>query len=172
MHHELYQSLQPPSPTWFHNKLFRTKSEAKWAYVFLALGIPYYYEPSTYMLAKGAYLPDFWLPTIGCYVEVKPANVDDARFDELGETRGVRVFLVDATMPQIPRDRREPVIHAALRGHIWQKWPDNEPDYMLALEASGRANFVPIRRGSLADGTDYTILQAYIEASSYRFRDY
>ena len=48
---------------------FRSRTEAKWAYVFDKLNIKYLYENEGYELENGDwYLPDFYLPKHGfCY---------------------------------------------------------------------------------------------------------
>jgi len=54
---------------------FRSRLEARWAVFFDALGLKWGYEPEGYDLGKaGYYLPDFYLPQIGCFWEVKPEN--------------------------------------------------------------------------------------------------
>lgn len=54
---------------------FRSRLEARWAIFFDALGIKWEYEPEGYDLGDaGYYLPDFFLPACGAYVEVKPTT--------------------------------------------------------------------------------------------------
>lgn len=50
---------------------FRSRLEARWAVFFDALGVVYQYEPEGYDLDGIWYLPDFWLPELGCWVEIK-----------------------------------------------------------------------------------------------------
>lgn len=51
---------------------FRSRTEARWAVYFDALGITYEYEKEGYNLGKlGRYLPDFWLPQVNMWAEVK-----------------------------------------------------------------------------------------------------
>lgn len=51
----------------------RSRLEARWAVFFDALDIPYEYEKEGYELGEaGWYLPDFWLPKLDCWVEIKP----------------------------------------------------------------------------------------------------
>lgn len=51
---------------------FRSRLEARWAVFFDALGVEWEYEPEGYILSTGEhYLPDFWLPDTGVWVEVK-----------------------------------------------------------------------------------------------------
>lgn len=52
---------------------FRSRLEARWAVFFDALGIQWEYEKEGYDLGEaGWYLPDFWLPEVNMYVEIKP----------------------------------------------------------------------------------------------------
>lgn len=51
---------------------FRSRLEARWAVFFDALGVKWLYEPQGYVLGNGdAYLPDFWLPELQVWAEVK-----------------------------------------------------------------------------------------------------
>lgn len=169
MHRQLYERLSPAKSATYRGRTYRTRSEAKWACVLTELGVPFYYEPSHYHLSSGVYLPDFWLPTLDAYLEVKPCDVVDPRYSELGEMRGKRVFVASGDMPQIPQCWLEVEVYPALREHIWLKWPDDEPDYMLAIEAQGRVNIVPIALASTASGNHPAVLNAYLTASTMRF---
>ena len=52
---------------------FRSRLEARWAVFFDALGVQWDYEIEGFELGiAGRYLPDFYLPQIGTYVEIKP----------------------------------------------------------------------------------------------------
>ncbi|TQS30021.1 hypothetical protein [Microbispora sp. KK1-11] len=61
---------------------FRSRLEARWAVFFDTLGIPWEYEPQGYLIGpednRRPYLPDFYLPGIGTWVEVKgdPMGLD------------------------------------------------------------------------------------------------
>lgn len=51
---------------------FRSRTEARWAVYFDTLKIKYEYEKEGYDLGKlGWYLPDFWLPQVNMFAEVK-----------------------------------------------------------------------------------------------------
>ncbi len=65
-------------PTEYHNTLFRSRLEARWAVFFDALEVPWEFEPEAFGDGEKGYLPDFWLPNQNCYFEVKP----DTNFDE------------------------------------------------------------------------------------------
>ena len=52
---------------------FRSRLEARWAVFFDALSIVWEYEPEGFEFEDGTrYLPDFYLPDLRTYVEVKP----------------------------------------------------------------------------------------------------
>lgn len=74
-----------PIETHYKGHRFRSRLEARWAVFFNALGLPFQYEVEGYQLPIGGrYLPDFYLPTEGCYVEIKPGPRPAACFDANG----------------------------------------------------------------------------------------
>jgi hypothetical protein len=50
---------------------FRSRAEARWAVFFNHAGMRYEYEKEGYQLPIGRYLPDFFLPDLGVWLEVK-----------------------------------------------------------------------------------------------------
>lgn len=50
---------------------FRSRTEARWAVFFDAMGYEWQYELEGYELSEGWYLPDFWLPQFNVFAEVK-----------------------------------------------------------------------------------------------------
>jgi hypothetical protein len=69
-----------PIETRYKGYRFRSRLEARWAVFFDALGVKWEYEPEGYDLGEaGWYLPDFWLPEMGIWAEVKgrDASVDE-----------------------------------------------------------------------------------------------
>lgn len=58
--------------TWYAHCRFRSKLEARFAVLFDHLDWPWQYEPQGWHLGNDeCYLPDFWLPTLNAYLEVK-----------------------------------------------------------------------------------------------------
>jgi hypothetical protein len=58
---------------------FRSRLETRWAVFFDALGIEWEYEKEGYDLGEaGWYLPDFWLPQVRMWAEVKPEVLSEA----------------------------------------------------------------------------------------------
>lgn len=74
-------------PTRWRGCLFRSRLEARWAVYFDAIGLAWEYEPQGFDLGGVAYLPDFYLPQVQAFAEVKPADIGsadlDAAFDKL-----------------------------------------------------------------------------------------
>lgn len=63
-----------PIDTLWNGSLFRSRLEARWAVFFNELGIKYEYEPEGFKLSTGKlYLPDFYIPYQGWWVEIKPS---------------------------------------------------------------------------------------------------
>jgi len=70
-----------PIETVYNGYRFRSRLEARWAVFFDALGIEYVYEKEGYDLgAAGWYLPDFWLPQVNMWAEVKPLPLNHDEF--------------------------------------------------------------------------------------------
>jgi hypothetical protein len=70
-----------PLPTRWIGWWFRSRTEARWAVFFNDLGIEFEYEPEGFSLSDGTwYLPDFWLPQIEMFAEVKPGPPTDIEF--------------------------------------------------------------------------------------------
>lgn len=64
-----------PIETVYNGHKFRSRLEARWSIFFDELGIKYEYEKEGYDLGEqGWYLPDFWLPCMRIWVEIKPST--------------------------------------------------------------------------------------------------
>jgi hypothetical protein len=73
-------------PTYYKGITFRSRLEARWAIIFDELGIAWEYEPEALSLdfcgSTIDYLPDFYLPKVDCFVEIK-GNLTDTEFVRL-----------------------------------------------------------------------------------------
>ena len=102
----------PPRPieTNYEGYRFRSRLEARWAVYFDAIGIKWEYEFEGFNLGGGLfYLPDFWLPQVSMWAEVKPGRFDaDAiqKATRLLKVTGCSVIMLDGT----PRGRPYGVI--------------------------------------------------------------
>jgi hypothetical protein len=59
-------------PTSHNGVKFRSRLEARWAYFFDILSVPYRYEYEGFQLGDRWYVPDFWLPETKTWIEIKP----------------------------------------------------------------------------------------------------
>lgn len=85
-----------PKETRYGNLRLRSRTEARWALFFDAAGIRFRYEDEGFDLDVGGYLPDFWLPEIGAYFEVKgvePSPKERAKCAELAMKTESQVIL-------------------------------------------------------------------------------
>lgn len=76
--------------TRYGGALYRSRAEARWAVFFDLAGIPFQYEAEGFALGSGAYLPDFWLPAFGAFLEIKgvePSLVERRKCAELAVAR-------------------------------------------------------------------------------------
>lgn len=87
-------------PSVYRGIAFRSRTEARWAIYFDALGLAWEYETEAYALPSGNYLPDFLLPPRGGrparWVEIKGApalEVDHRLARELAALTGLEVFI-------------------------------------------------------------------------------
>ena len=62
-----------PKTILYNDIVFRSATEARWAMYFDEMGIKYKYEPCYIALAEinQSYLPDFYLPDLKMYIEIK-----------------------------------------------------------------------------------------------------
>jgi len=63
--------------TRYRGNRYRSRLEARWAAFFDGIGVDYVYEPDTFPLPGGWYLPDFWIPSWDVYAEIKPSHLND-----------------------------------------------------------------------------------------------
>ncbi len=71
----IYTSPTYSKETFYDGIIFRSKLEAKWAYIFNFLKIEYKYEPTLFRFENRVwYLPDFRLPQLDLWIEVKGKN--------------------------------------------------------------------------------------------------
>lgn len=100
----------PAIQTRYAGCYFRSRTEARWAVFFDALGVPWEYEREGYALPSGRYLPDFWLPQQRYWVEIKgkqPTEHEEQILRELGQATGAAAYVfwgypADYTTGDIP----------------------------------------------------------------------
>lgn len=88
--------------TVYNGYRFRSRLEARWAVFLDTLKIPYEYEKEGYELPSGWYLPDFWLPSLNLWMEVKPTDPSDLeqrKCHELTKASGHSMILMYGEIP-------------------------------------------------------------------------
>jgi len=81
-----------PIETRAYGHRFRSRLEARWAVAFTEAAIEWQYEPEGFDLGDaGFYLPDFWLPQVQTWAEVKPdcpSDLELAKCEALAKQSG------------------------------------------------------------------------------------
>jgi len=129
-------SIKPIETTYAGHR-FRSRLEARWAVFFDAYGVEWIYEPQGYETDAGRYLPDFWLPDISAWVDVKGTMTPDvwrrlcgvlwalpAKPEDLParRKRGTPVLLLLSDIPSA--EDAQQAMHVGLR---WGIAPDRTP---------------------------------------------
>jgi hypothetical protein len=114
-----------PIETAYKGYRFRSRLEARWAVFFDALGVGWEYEKEGYDLGPaGWYLPDFWLPDLRCFVEVKGRwpNAEEQKLAEaLRDASGAPVVLVYGSVGAGPwRCYAHDVGHSSAGSSEWE----------------------------------------------------
>ena len=83
-----------PINTVYNGYRFRSRLEARWAVYFDLLHVKYEYESEGYVLENGiTYLPDFYLPDVKAFFEVKPYHMETG---DMSAARGKLELLAKA----------------------------------------------------------------------------
>lgn len=92
-------------PTKYAGCHFRSRTEARWAVFFDTLGVAWQYEPQGFDLDGHRYLPDFWLPSLNAWYEVKgrPPTEHEIHLARLLEQgTGCDVYIAWGDIPREP----------------------------------------------------------------------
>lgn len=77
--------------------MMRSHTELLWAKVFDAAEIQYLHEPGLFETPHGWYLPDFYMPNIGAYVEIKgvePTDIEKEKAAAVIDTTGKPLVII------------------------------------------------------------------------------
>ena len=136
-----------PIETIYKGYKFRSRLEARLAVFFDAQGIKWEYEKEGYNLDGLWYLPDFWLPQVNMWAEVKPDTISEAdliKCKALAGASGKPCLLLEGVPDYKEYDSVE----------IWH-WDENDPLYGT------------VQRGSVT-GSTYALVTRYLN-SEHRF---
>lgn len=146
-------------PTKYAGYYFRSRLEARWAIFFDAMAERWEYEREGYVLSDGnCYLPDFWLPDMNLYLEVKgqsPTEDEYSKAQQLRDTSNCAVAIFHG-LPSVNWgwlycwDSSDGSDGAG----EWEIRLGDTPDGRLALLVSG---FDPDRRSLFANQWDKSI---------------
>lgn len=70
----------------YRGTLFASHLECAWAHFFTELGLKWQYEPGPVWLSNAPWVPDFYLPELGCYAECKGQFIPEGFYDRVKET--------------------------------------------------------------------------------------
>lgn len=174
-------------PTRYAGCHFRSRTEARWAVFFDTLGVPWQYEPQGFDLDGHRYLPDFWLPSLNAWYEVKgrpPTEHEENLARKLGEGTGCTVYIAWGDIPRNPSDFGTSGDWYGLAAPEHQQWgitpfPNWDIDYAwcvcpqcgkFGIEFEARGERVCRLSGDKGrNGNDRRLLAAYQAARSARF---
>ncbi|UKS29983.1 hypothetical protein LOZ80_14015 [Paenibacillus sp. HWE-109] len=126
---------------------FRSRLEARWAVFFNALGIEYQYEIEGYEMGSLRYLPDFYIPSLDRWFEVKgkPLNVAEIKkceeFCRRKDNENIKFSILIGAPDALKIDR-----FFGIKEYVWEwpskKYPDNyrilAPDDLIQTEYYSR----------------------------------
>ena len=166
--------------TVYNGYRFRSRLEARWAVFFDALGVKYEYEKEGYDLDGTWYLPDFRLPELERWIEIKgqyPTKEEINKMLALASASKSDGIILWGDMPtsygdQPVRDRDHWIDCSCV-------WIDNNPQIWTACKNCGRVDITWSGRsdyikGCTCDNTKYWVdevrlKQAYTAARQARF---
>jgi hypothetical protein len=160
--------------TKYNGHRFRSRVEARWAVFLDEAGISYEYEKEGFVLEDGTkYLPDFWLPDIGMWLEIKggTATEDEDKKAELLARLGKPVLLAEGQ----PDSSKDNIRVFGVKGHgaaRYRLMNDRKNDGEFWLSSGGAGFSIgPV------DGPDHgknpvileSLERAYTKAKEARF---
>lgn len=83
-------------PTEYNGRKFRSRLEARWAVFFDTAKIKFEYEAEGFKLGRINYLPDFYLPDLDCFIEIKGAGIsekDEKKAEQLAKLSKKNVYV-------------------------------------------------------------------------------
>ena len=118
--------------TVYNGYRFRSRLEARWAVFMDSLGVRYEYEPQGFDLGGTCYLPDFWLPDLESWLEIKGPEIErySPEWDKailLCDATEQDVFMFSGQFPTTAGNLM------GLRFSVWTRY-DNDGNETLEIE--------------------------------------
>lgn len=172
--------------TMYRGYRFRSRLEARWAVFFDALPVQWEYEKEGYVISSGAsYLPDFWLPQQGVWVEIKgnePTKDEREKCSLLSRGTNAPVLLFSGQLALPNRNDYPPAPDAEVffpdgSGDLSYLWCECDECGSLGVQFDGRSDRLPCKQicaksdhGDKGYNFDSPrIVQAFATAMSARF---
>lgn len=94
-----------PKEIIYHGQKYRSQLEVRWAIFFDAIGLQYDYEKIVLKDKNGTieYIPDFYINTIPCFIEVKPTKPQKKEFEKaykLSVAYNIPTYIFCGNLPQ------------------------------------------------------------------------
>lgn len=118
---------------------FRSRAEARWAVFFDNAGIKWMYEPEGFKLSDGTmYLPDFYLPEMDCFFEVKGVMtaIDEHKIDQFIHDAQKAVVVGDGNMEFVACDCWE-----GYQDELYTRGEDGDISYLIKCRDCGKLYF-------------------------------
>lgn len=168
---------------------FRSRTEARWAIFFDAVGISYQYEPEGFDLGEhGCYLPDFRIPSVNAWVEIKGVQPTAKEFElayrlheqhnELNDSDPATVYCLYGQMRDLIAERSPARLDEAIAAPkmmvLCGSPGDNLESHMVtrrdsSMKLFGINNYVMPDLVSSLGGNPKKILEAINKSRSARF---
>lgn len=85
--------------TFYNGRLYRSILEARWAVLFVILGIKFMYKPTKFETALGWYLPDFYYPNLSAWGEIKPtppSGIEETKVQTVADITGEPALILSS----------------------------------------------------------------------------
>lgn len=168
---------------------FRSRLEARWAVFMDTIDVGYEYEPEGYNLDGVLYLPDFWIPSLDCFLEIKPLspnNKAESKAESLAmkTQKNVLVFVGQHALPEHQEDDMSAYLYCATKDDNGTSvmsydycyyWCECPACGKCGIESNGRAERLKCGCVKNDNGQSYynydspKIIEASAKAKSYRF---
>lgn len=119
-----------PIETYYNGYRFRSRLEARWAVFFRAVDLEYQYEPEGFEMDGIRYLPDFYIPSIDRWFEIKGKALSVPEIKKCEEfclrkdNYGIKFSIVIGPPQPFQLNFEEPGYEPAfgIEEYVWQ-WP-------------------------------------------------
>lgn len=164
--------------TRYNGYLFRSRLEARWAMFFDALGLEYEYEMEGYEMEGIRYLPDFYIPSLNRWFEIKgqPMSIKEMQkceqFCLRRDNENIK-FSVLIGAPKVVMFENENIQMIGISEYTWE-WPSELYPADTRILAEGITNdeyysrFIPAI-WKIPDVTDKQLIEAVRKAREARF---